>query len=131
MVSYNFVNDTQMTDNKPVNNPERRLWRAVLNQALEDGFGMYTTFMCHYEKIDAELFIRNRSKTFNDICERADIDADRAWNMIQRFKLIKSGIVKPDTKKDQYALSVFNRIKDGRKRMRSSRRVANGYINGR
>ena len=124
MGSYNFFNDTHMTDSKPSNNPERRLWRAVLNQALEDGFGMYTTFMCDYEKKDAELFIRNRTKTFDDICERADLDADRAWKMVQRFKLIQSGIVKPEHQRDHIALAVFNKIKDGRVRMRSSRRRA-------
>lgn len=124
MGSYNFFNDAHMTDNKPANNPERRLWRAVLNQALEDGFGMYTTFMCGYEKIDAELFLRVRTPTFDEICERADVDADRAWKMIQRFKLIKAGIVKPRSKRDQLALDVFNRIREGRIRMHSSRRRA-------
>ena len=62
MGSYNFFNDTHMTDSKPSNNPERRLWRAVLNQALEDGFGMYTTYMSGYEKIDAKRFVRTRTK---------------------------------------------------------------------
>ena len=126
MGSYNFFNDTHMTDSKPSNNPERRLWRAVLNQALEDGFGMYTTYMSGYEKIDAKRFVRVRTKTFDDICERADLDADRAWKMVQRFNLLQSGIVKPEHKRDYVALDVFNRIKDGRNRMRSSRRVARG-----
>ena len=126
MGSYNFFNDTNMTSSKASNNPERRLWRAVLNQALEDGFGMYTTYMSGYEKIDAKRFVRVRTKTFDDISERADLDADRAWKMVQRFNLIQAGIVQPELKRDHVALSVFNKIKDGRNRMRSSRRVARG-----
>lgn len=124
MAGYNFFNDCQMTTNKPTNNPERRLWRAVLNQALEDGFGLYTTFMCDYEKKDAELFIRNRTKTFDDICERADLNADLAWKSVQRFKLMKQGIIEAKSQRDKEALAVFNLIKDSRSRMRTSRRKA-------
>ena len=87
---------------------------------------MYTTYMSGYEKIDAKRFVRTRTKTFDDICERADLDADRAWKMVQRFNLLQSGIVKPEHQRDHVALDVFNRIKDGRNRMRSSRRVARG-----
>lgn len=131
MGSYNFISNNRMSQSEGGQSPERRLWRAVLNQALEDGFGMYTTFMCDYEKHDAEFFINVRTASFDKLCERADVDPDQAWKAVQRFKLIKTGIVKATTKRDFAALAVFNRIKSGRSRMRSSRRVAHGYVNGR
>jgi len=59
--------------------PEKKLWRAVFNQALEDGFGLYNTYMCDYEKHDAQLFFRTRTHQFDEICEYADIDANVAW----------------------------------------------------
>jgi hypothetical protein len=39
MGSYNFICNNRMSQSEGGQSPERRLWRAVLNQALEDGFG--------------------------------------------------------------------------------------------
>ena len=95
--------------------PETRLWRAVFNQALEDGFGLYNTYMCDYEKKDAELFFRTRTHQFDEICEMADIDADRAWKMIQKYKLIKKGIVRADSKREKDVMELLAQIKEQRR----------------
>ena len=122
MANYNFFNDCQMTTNKHTNNPERKLWRAVLNQALEDGFGLYTTFMTNYEVENAKEFVNKRTQYFNDICERADVDADLAWKRIQKFKLIKGGILKPGNAREKLAFELFQMIKNHRRSLHTRRK---------
>lgn len=94
--------------------PEKKLWRAVLNQALEDGFGLYNTYMCDYEKKDAELFFRVRTHRFDEICEMADIDSDSAWKKIQKIKLIQKGIVRADKEREIFVVQLLNEIKQQR-----------------
>jgi len=94
--------------------PEKKLWRAVFNQALEDGFGLYNTHMCNYEKNDAELFFRTRTHQFNEICEYADIDANRAWKKIQKLKLIQKGVVNADSARERKVMELLTQIKKQR-----------------
>lgn len=44
--------------------PEKKLWRAVLNQALEDGFGLYNTYMCDYEKKRCRIIFQSSYTSF-------------------------------------------------------------------
>ena len=94
--------------------PEKKLWRAVFNQALEDGFGLYNTYMCDYEKKDAEIFFRTRTHQFDEICEYADIDPDRAWRLIQKHKLIQKGIVRADKQRERKVMELLTEIKKQR-----------------
>ena len=94
--------------------PERKLWRAVFNQALEDGFGLYNTYMCDYEKKDAEIFFRVRTHQFDEICEMANIDPDRAWNLIQKFKLVQKGIINANSKREKEVMELLTEIKKQR-----------------
>jgi len=94
--------------------PEKKLWRAVFNQALEDGFGLYNTYMCDYEKKDAQLFFRTRTHQFDEICEYADIDPDRAWKLIQKHKLIQKGIVRADKQREREVMELLTEIKKQR-----------------
>ena len=94
--------------------PEKKLWRAVFNQALEDGFGLYNTYMCDYEKHDAQLFFRTRTHQFDEICEYADIDANVAWKKIQKLKLIQKGIVNADSRREKKVMELLTQIKKQR-----------------
>ena len=94
--------------------PEIKLWRAVFNQALEDGFGLYNTHMCDYEKHDAELFFKVRTHQFDEICEYAKIDPDRAWKLIQKYKLIQKGIVNANSKRETAVMELLAEIKNQR-----------------
>ena len=94
--------------------PEKKLWRAVFNQALEDGFGLYNTYMCDYEKHDAQLFFRTRTHQFDEICEYADIDANVAWKKIQKLKLIQKGIVNADSTREREVMELLTQIKKQR-----------------
>ena len=94
--------------------PEKKLWRAVFNQALEDGFGLYNTYMCDYEKHDAQLFFRTRTHQFDEICEYADIDANVAWKKIQKLKLIQKGIVNADSRREKEIMELLTQIKKQR-----------------
>lgn len=100
--------------------PEQKLWRAVLNQAVEDAFGFYTTYMSDYEKYEAQNFVQRRTKVFDLICERAEVDANIAWKAIQRFKLLKSGIIKAQSKKDTILMNIVHEINLKRKSRRES-----------
>ena len=94
--------------------PEKKLWRAVFNQALEDGFGLYNTYMCDYEKHDARLFFRTRTHQFDEICEYADIDPNVAWKKIQKLKLIQKGIVNADSRREKKVMELLTQIKKQR-----------------
>lgn len=118
---YNY----KTTDDAHMGLPEKKLWRAVLNQAVEDGLGLYNTFMCDYEKKDAEIFLRTRTFWFDEICEYADVDPNRAWKLIQKFKLIKKGIVNANEKREILALGIFNQIEQQRRYRNAIRKKSN------
>ena len=105
--------------------PEKKLWRAVFNQALEDGFGLYNTYMCDYEKHDAQLFFRTRTHQFDEICEYANIDADVAWKKIQKLKLIQKGIINAESKREILVVRLLDEIKQQRKSREFARKKPN------
>ena len=105
--------------------PETKLWRAVFNQALEDGFGLYNTHMCDYEKHDAELFFRTRTHQFDEICENAQIDPDVAWKTIQKHKLIQKGIVNAKSKREILVVRLLDEIKQQRRSREFARKKPN------
>lgn len=115
MGSYNFVSNNRPTPQTDHKSPEKRLWKAVLNLAIEEGLGLFTTYMCDYEKNQARLFLQRRSKEFDELCERVDLDANLAWKEIQKFKLIQSGIIRPSNKKERLGLEVVSKIQALRK----------------
>ena len=94
--------------------PEKKRWRAVFNQALEDGFGVYNTYMWDYEKHDARVFFRTRTHQFDEICEYADIDPNVAWKKIQKLKLIQIGIVNADSAREREVMELLTQIKKQR-----------------
>ena len=105
--------------------PETKLWRAVFNQALEDGFGLYNTYMCDYEKHDAELFFRTRTHQFDEICENAKLDPDLAWKTIQKYKLIQKGIINAKSKREISTFKLLDEIKQQRRSREFARKKSN------
>ena len=93
--------------------PETRLWRAVLNQALEDVFDVNTIVMCDYEKNNVKDFFKVRTKIFDYICDLAGIDPERLWIRVQKLKGIKAGFLLPEAK-DRKVISYFEAV--GKKR---------------
>jgi len=64
--------------------PEKKTLARCIQSSVRRWFGLYNTYMCDYEKKDAEIFFRTRTHQFDEICEYADIDPDRAWKLIQK-----------------------------------------------
>ena len=93
--------------------PEQKLWRAILNQALEDCFGVSTLHLCKHEKDEAEHFFKVKSKDFLKICENAGVCPDRLWKRVQKLKGIRIGFLIPD-KKDKKILDMFQAVADKR-----------------
>jgi hypothetical protein len=114
MANCNFVNANRPTPENYSYTPEKRLWRAVLNQAIEEGLGLYNSYMCDYEKLAAQRFINHRSKHFDDVCEMAEMDADSTWKGIQKFKLMKKGIINANNKREIQALELVAKIEQSR-----------------
>lgn len=90
--------------------PEEKLWRAVLNQALTDAFGVNTIWICDHEKRDVDNFFRTRSQEFDDLCDRAGLDSTRLWRKIQRLKGVQAGFLNAE-KKEIPTLKLFERFK--------------------
>ena len=114
MANYNFVNANKPTPHYTGYTPEKRLWRAVLNQAVEEGLGLYTTYMCDYEKITAQRFVNHRSKDFDELCEMAEMDPESTWKGIQKFKLLRKGIIHANNKREVQALEMLANIQKSR-----------------
>lgn len=93
--------------------PEQKLWRAVLNQALEDAFGVNTIYICHRDKEDVDQFFRERTPEFDRLCEDAGFEPTTLWRKIQRLKGVKAGFLIPH-EKEQKTLSMFNSFKEKR-----------------
>ena len=94
--------------------PEQKLWRAVLNQALVDAFEINTIWICDHEKVDVDNFFKTRTKEFDELCEKANLDPTRLWRKIQRLKGVKVGFLIPN-KQEKNTLEIFNQFKERRK----------------
>lgn len=114
MANYNFYKDHRVELEASGRNPEQKVWRAVLNQAIEDAFGFQTMHLCHYEKIQAKAYVTKRSNDFNIVCENAGINPDVAWKAIQKFKLLKAGIVQAQNQKDKIMTAVIAELNENR-----------------
>ena len=93
--------------------PEQKLWRAVLNQALEDAFGVNTIYICHSDKAEVDQFFKERTSDFDRLCEDAGLDPTRLWRKIQKLKGVQAGFLTPN-KKEQGTLAMFNSFKERR-----------------
>jgi len=61
---------------EPINEPEQKLWRAVLARVLEDAFGKSVSTKVNYEKRFARDYLKTMHKDFAQLCEWAGFDAD-------------------------------------------------------
>lgn len=110
-------------DNVP---PEQKLWRAVLNQALEDAFGVNTIQICEKDKNEVNEYFRKRSPEFDRLCEDAGIDPTRLWRKVQKLKGVQSGFLIPSAK-EKDTLEIFKTFKDRREKYRKSH-WRNNYV---
>ena len=90
--------------------PEEKLWRAVLNQALVDAFGVNTIWITDQEKNSVDKFFRTRSEAFDELCDKAGVDSTRLWRKVQRLKGIQAGFLIP-AKKEIPTIKFFERFK--------------------
>ena len=95
--------------------PERKLWRAVLMQALEDSFGIHTTSMSELEKLRARQFLLRRTAWFDRVCEYADVDPNLAWRKLNNLNLIQKGIIDAKSKREIQTIELLDSIKQSRK----------------
>lgn len=110
-------------DNTP---PEQKLWRAVLNQALEDAFGVNTIHICDRDKHEVNEFFRNRTEAFDQLCDDAGIDPTNLWRKVQRLKAVQSGFLTP-LKREKNVLSMFASFKERREQYRKTH-WRNNYV---
>ena len=101
---------SKVLDDRTAIQPEQKLWRAVLNQALEDVFGYSAIHICEYEKRDVENFFSKRSEEFDQLCEDAGVNPSQLWRKIQRLKMVRVGFLKP-SKKEMNTLNLLNASK--------------------
>lgn len=92
---------------------EQKLWRAVLDQALQDTFGVNTIWICAHEKKEVDDFFKERTTEFDEICENAGLDPTRLWRKVQRLKGVQAGFLLAN-KKEQPTLDFFQAFKDKR-----------------
>ena len=106
--------------------PEQKLWRAVLNQALEDAFGVNTIHICDRDKHEVNEFFRNRTEAFDQLCDDAGIDPTNLWRKVQRLKGVQSGFLTP-LKREKNVLSMFASFKERREQYRKTH-WRNNYV---
>jgi len=106
-----FYGQAMAEYNKPPS--EQKLWRAVLNQALEDAFGVNTISICSTDKAEVDQFFRRRTSDFDRLCEDAGLDPTRLWRKIQKLKGVQAGFLTPN-KKEQDTLAMFDSFKERR-----------------
>jgi hypothetical protein len=110
-------------DNSP---SEQRLWRAVLNQALEDAFGVNTIHICARDKEEVDNFFKTRTAEFDSLCDDAGLDPTRLWRKVQRLKGVQCGFLTP-LKKEKGTLEIFETFKQRREKYKQSH-WRNAYV---
>jgi len=93
--------------------PEQKLWRAVLDQALQDVFGVNTIWICEHEKKDVHEFFKERTTAFDEICDNAGLDPTTLWRKVQKLKGIQAGFLTAG-KKEKPVLTIFKDFKNKR-----------------
>jgi len=112
-----YLNKVLVEEDHP--NPEQKLWRAVLNQALLDAFGINTIWICDHEKRDVDNFFRTRTKEFDDLCDNAGMDPTRLWRKIQRLKGVQAGFLRPE-KSESNTILMFEQFREKRRQYTNS-----------
>ena len=118
MENLQIVNN-KLLGERDTSYPEQKLWRAVLNQALEDAFGVNTIFICERDKQQVNEYFRKRTPAFDRVCEDAGIDPTRLWRKVQRLKGVQAGFLIP-LKKEKGTLEMFATFKEKREQYRKS-----------
>ena len=73
--------------------PEQKLWRAVFMQALQDAFGICTIPMSRDEHRETSSWYKFWNEDFILVCENAGFDPKQTFEKLQRYNLIKKGII--------------------------------------
>jgi len=83
----NFIKSTN-TYTPDWTSPERRLFIAVLSQAVHDAFASHVPKL---EKRQAQTWLMSNSKDFKEICELSGRDSEYVLTKIRRKILEKNG----------------------------------------
>lgn len=73
--------------------PEQKLWKAVLNQALQDAFNDTYYTKNDYNKQMARDWMKEFNLDFATVCENAGFNPKQCFNKIKKYNLVRSGIV--------------------------------------
>ena len=83
-----FIKSSSAYTSDSMEGPERRLFIAVLSQAVHDAFSSHVPGL---EKRQAQSWLISNSKDFRDICEHAGRDSEYVLTKIRRKILEKNG----------------------------------------
>jgi cytochrome P450 len=83
-----FIKASSIHISDKVDIPERRLFVAVLSQAVHDAFADHVP---PYEKSQAQAWLMSNSRDFRDICENAGRESKYVLEKIRRRILEKNG----------------------------------------
>ena len=83
-----FIKASSMHTSDKIDGPERRLFVAVLSQAIHDAFAEHVP---SYEKSQAQAWLMGNSADFRNICENAGRESKYVLEKIRRKILEKQG----------------------------------------
>ena len=83
-----FIKSSSAYTSDSMEGPERRLFIAVLSQAVHDAFSSHVPGL---EKRQAQSWLISNSKDFRDICELSGRDSEYVLTKIRRKILEKNG----------------------------------------
>tara|TARA_Y100000310_G_C20557406_1_gene751281 strand:+ start:848 stop:1225 length:378 start_codon:yes stop_codon:yes gene_type:complete len=83
-----FVKSSAVYSSDKIDCPERKLFVAVLSQAVHDAFSSHVP---SFEKKQAQVWLMSNSKDFKSICENAGRDSSYVTTKIRRKILEKNG----------------------------------------
>ena len=62
--------------------PQIRMWRAVLDQMLQDILSEEQTLEAEQNRMDAKVFMRGNSRDFWEVCYLAELEPDHVQHII-------------------------------------------------
>jgi len=83
-----FIKSSSTYTSDSMDGPERRLFIAVLSQAVHDAFSSHVPRL---EKQKAQTWLMSNSKDFKDICENAGRNSEYVLTKIRRKILEENG----------------------------------------
>ena len=83
-----FIKSSAVYSSDEIDCPEKRLFIAVLSQAVHDAFAEHVPL---YEKNQARTWLMSNSKDFKEICELSGRDSRYVLEKIRRKILEKNG----------------------------------------